>query len=215
LKYLADIKRFIHLLVESERFHLFTVMGAPGWAKTHGTRTTLAELGVNYQLLGSYATPLALFNKLAEDPKQTLVIDDCAGVFHNPQAMSILNAASWPSAEAEGRRRVIWTSTTEKAVTDSFDFQGKIIVLTNFIPETPQAKAFISRALHYRIEIDHESIGSHLREADKSKAHYPETKRALEVASFLSSHAHYHEPGKISLRTLDLGYELAALDPDN
>ena len=80
LRYLNDIKEFIQLLLVSERFHLLTVMGAPGWAKTHSTRATLQELGVEYSLLGSYATPLALYNKLAEDHRQTIVIDDCADI---------------------------------------------------------------------------------------------------------------------------------------
>ncbi len=112
-------------------------------------------------------------------------------------------------------RRVIWTSTSEKPATDAFDFTGKIIVLTNFIPETPQAKAFVNRALNYRIEIDADLVGELLLEAARSTNHFSNGAVAAEVAAFLGHQARYHDPGKISLRTLELGYEFATLAPDD
>jgi hypothetical protein len=213
MRYVAEIRRFVELLLLSERFHALVIIGAPGWAKTHTTRTILAEKGVPYRLLGSYSTPLALFNALAEAPDKLVVLDDTAGVFNNTQALSILNAACWPGADSGGSRRVIWTSTTEKAVLDGFDFRSKLIVLTNHMPQTPPAQAFINRALNYQIEITCDLVGDLLAEAAASTVHFADTRRAQDVAAFLAEQARLHDPGKISLRTLELGYEFATLDP--
>jgi hypothetical protein len=131
-------------------------MGAAGWAKTTSIRGALGELNVKYRLLGAYSTPLALFNTLHEisnSDSEVLVLDDVAGVFSNPQALSLLNAASWPSAEGNASRWVQWTSTSEKAALDGFAFNKKLVVLTNYMPQLPQAKAFINRAMNYEIEL--------------------------------------------------------------
>jgi hypothetical protein len=212
LKFLEDIKGLIEVLLGSDRFHVLVVQGPPGWGKTYQTRTALNELGVPFQLLGSYSTPLALFNKLVNDPRGVLVVDDTAGLFYSPLALSILNSASWTSAD--GRRTVIWSSTTERAAAESVDFRGKLIVLTNFMPESPQARAFINRSLHYPIAIDRDTMAENLQDAARSAKHFPDADRARDVAEFLIEQAAYHDYTKFSLRTLEQGYELAKVRPD-
>ena len=219
MEYLHDVKRFIEVLIQSEKFHLLCISGPPGWGKTFLTRQTLGELNTSYQMLGSYSTPLALYNSFCEFPDQLLVIDDTAGIFHNPQSMSILNAASWPGGSVCGNRVVKWTSTSELVAQPQVAFKGKIIVLTNFIPDSPQAKAFINRSLFYRIEIQSKDIGGMLVSAAHSKRHFPDTDLAVKIANFLGDFAHHSynnsKPCPISLRTLELGVELANVAPEH
>jgi hypothetical protein len=141
------------------------------------------------------------------------VLDDVAGVFSNPQALSLLNAASWPSAEGNASRWVQWTSTSEKAAIDGFAFNKKLIVLTNYMPQLPQAKAFINRAMHYEIELNQNLVEELLHQAAQSPKHFSNTPRATEVAAFLAQQARLLEPGKISLRNLEMGYEFATINP--
>jgi hypothetical protein len=96
----------------------------------------------------------------------------------------------------------------------SVDFEGKIIVLTNALPSMPQAQAFKSRALYYRLDIKRETIEQHLVLAAKAKGRFTNPKLALEVARFLGTQARHHEADHISLRTLRLGYELASVNND-
>ncbi len=134
MDYLNELKKFISILVRSQKFHLLCISSAPGWAKTHTTRQFLGELDVEYHMLGAYSTPLALYNHLSEFPNDISVIDDTAGLFYSAQALSILNAATWPGVSKSGKRVVTWASTSEKVSVPSFEFYGKIIVLTNFLP---------------------------------------------------------------------------------
>ena len=215
MDYLQDIEKLITVLHKSDKFHLLCVSGPAGWAKTHTTRNVLGKLNVEYSLLGSYTTPLALFNHLSSHPDETLVLDDTAGFFQNSQAMSILNAATWSSVAANGERFVSWNSTSEKADVTSFTFCGKIIVLTNFIPRTPQACAFINRSLHYEIELNQAQIATNLLEAANSD-HFEDPTIAFEVAEFLGGSllsAEQSTSSAISLRTLELGIELRKADP--
>lgn len=218
MDYLNDIKKFIGILLRSQKFHLLCISGAPGWAKTHTTRQFLSELGTNYRMLGAYSTPLALYNHLSRFPNDVSVIDDTAGLFYNGQALSILNAATWPGVAKSGKRVVTWTSTSEKVSVPSFEFHGKIIVLTNFLPETPQAKAFINRSLQYNIRLSGEQIADQLLVAAKS-GYFASTYCAVQVAKFLGAKAReYKQPGAkcpISLRTLEMGIEIAENDPDS
>ena len=218
MDYLNDIRKFIGILLRSQKLHLLCVSGAPGWAKTHTTRLFLNELGASYQMLGAYSTPLALYNHLADYPNDISVIDDTAGLFYNAQALSILNAATWPGVAKSGKRVVTWTSTSERVTTPSFEFHGKIIVLTNFLPDTPQAKAFINRSLQYNIRLSCELIAEQLLAAAKS-SHFANTYCAVQVAKFLGAKAREYKQSNakcpISLRTLEIGVEIAESDPES
>lgn len=213
MDHLAEITSFIRLLLESQHFHLLLVQGPPGWSKSTITKTVLENLEVEYRELGAYCTPLALFNGLVENPDGMLLADDTSGVFQNLQTMALLNAATWPSGP-DGKRIVRWTSTTEKAAADMVDYSGKLIVLTNHVPDTPQTAAFKNRALNYQLRVTKEMIGSLLLTAAKSKEHFSDTRLATDVARFLGQQAHYHGPNEISLRTLRMGYELASVDQE-
>ena len=87
-------------------------------------------------------------------------------------------------------------------------------MLTNTIPSMPQAQAFKSRALYYRLDIKKDTIEQHLVLAAKGKGRFKNPKLALEVAKFLGTQAQHHEAEHISLRTLRLGYEFPTVNKD-
>lgn len=212
MDHIADITEYLRMLLASEHFHALLVQGPPGWGKTSLIRSSLGQLGVNYRVLGAYATPLALFNALAGDPDGLLVIDDTAALFQNQTAVSVLNSATWPGAE--GTRRVVWSSTTVRVEADAFDYAGKIIVLANTLAETPQVQAFRNRSLCYNLEISRDGVGDLLVAAARDTTHFADTAKAVQVAEFLRSYGKFSGPGEISLRTLRLGYEFAVCAPE-
>lgn len=207
-----DIKRFVNLLNRSNRFHLLIIIGPPGWGKSYCTEAAINELGIDHCSLGSYATPLHLYNRICENSDKLLLIDDAAGVFDSPKSLAILNAATWKNAGSSGKRVISWGSTTQKALMPQSEFDGKMIILTNDMPKNPASRALVSRALHYRIAIRNESIPSLLSEASTSAEHFEKTDVAKSVVDFLIDKNNGFDYSELSLRTLEIGYELASHD---
>ena len=222
MRYLSDIRNLIEFLLGNPSQHVLVISGPSGWAKTASIRKILGDLEVGYSLLGAYSTPLGLYNKLAagaaEDDnlvaRDLHILDDTAGVLNNAQALSILNAASWPSAGQGNKRRIVWTSARRNATLPHFYFEGKLIVLTNYMTELPQARAFVNRALNYKIEIRAKEIRSLFLEAAKSREYFPNRDQAAIVARFVADQAKNFAPGKISLRDLTRAYEFASYFPE-
>ncbi len=208
MEHLSDIKNLLNLLLNSSKFHLLIVKGPPGWGKTQTITKALIDLGINYNTIGTFATPLAFYNQLAGGSEHVHLLDDTAEVFTNPQLLSILCSASWPTG-SEGRRLVKRTSTSEKSVSDQIDFRGKLIVITNKIPKSAMTEAILSRSLQFSFEIDSKSIPQRLLKAAESVEHYPDTRLAIEVAEFLYLNVNELDSSKVNLRTLELGYDLA------
>lgn len=215
MNYLSNIQKFVELLVRSQKFHLLCISGAPGWAKTSTTRQTLTALVAPFEMLGSYTTPLGLYNHLFNFPNSITVMDDTFGLFSNPIAISILNAATWPGMSTSEKRIVSYTSTSELVAAPSFEFTGKIIVITNSFPSNPQTKAFLSRSLHIDLHITANSIGEHLLAAANS-GYFSEQDTAIKVATYLGERSKLFRNSidcPISLRTLEIGIEIARTNP--
>lgn len=212
-----EIESYIKVLLKSERFHILTIAGPPGWGKSFRTRETLLNLNIDYEFLGSYSTALALYNHICEFPDKVTVVDDASGIYGNPQSMAIINAASWPGSSHGGKRLVKWASTSELVAQPSIEFTGKLIVLTNFLPDTPQIDAFRNRSLHCDVSVSPEEVGELLSKAVKKN--FATSKTAPAVADYLGSLAlefsNRNEHCPISLRTLEMGVELAEIDSDN
>ena len=222
MKHVETIKAFIKTLMSSESFHAVVVESPPGWGKSTTIDAALGELGVEAVSAGSYATPLHIFNTLCRHPDAIIVLDDCAGVFTDQKSMSILKAATWQSSGQGGNveaptkrsRRIAWGSTSEKVEQPFVDFSGKLILLTNVVPAGRETEAFLSRCLSYRISIGEEDVKHMLLAAAASPTHFPKPQLALEVAHFLVDDSTHADSAKINLRTLKMGYDLAATHPE-
>lgn len=220
MKHVETIKAFIQTLQNSENFHALVIQSAPGWGKSTTVDTALRDLGLIAVSVGSYATSLHIYNILCKNPDGLIVLDDCAGLLGDVKAMSILKAATWLSSGhgvsdlANGQsRRVSWGSTSEKVEQPFVDFSGKLILLTNVLPAGKETEAFLSRCLNYQIGISENDIKEMLVSASQSKLHFANTSLALEVAQFLIDEQGLIDLMGVNLRTLKLGYDLAATHP--
>lgn len=213
MKHIDDIRALVATLQKSEKFHALVVESPPGWAKSSSIEAILSELTVPFVSLGSYSTPLALFNSLSKAPEGTFVLDDSAGLFSDQAGMAVLKAASWSSAGSGGKRVVSWNTTSERALTPCFSFSGKLILLANSIPKGTDSRAFLTRTLYLSIQFDSEQVVEMLREASANPLYFEDQEAASAVASYLAHRAVLDGCNSMNLRTLHLGYELAKTNP--
>lgn len=206
LEHIAAIKSLILTVRASERMHALIIEGPPGWGKTTTVDEALRAAEVTGVHLGSYSTALHLFNFLYQNSQGVVVIDDCAGLFGEQSALAILKSATWGQAR---KRKIRWGSTSGRAAIDEFFFEGKLIVICNSFPSTPDAEAVKSRSFPYKIDIDPAMAKKFLEEAAENTTWYPNTERAREVAQYLSNKICTSSIRQISYRTLQMGYELA------
>lgn len=208
MKHVEDIRALTEILLSSDNFHSLVIEGAPGWGKSTTVERVLNEKGKTFKALGSYTTPLALFKFLSKNPRELLVIDDCAGIFGDTIAMAILKAATWPSSGSDGTRLVSWATTSERVKLDSFLFDGKIILLTNSTPMSGDGAAFASRSLHYCITPTVSEMETIVLQVTASSRFIDQTK-AQAVAQCLIERGRQTDFRGVNLRTLQMGYELA------
>jgi len=206
MDHIGAIKSLLLTIQASERMHALIIEGPPGWGKTTTVEEALASAGVAAVHLGSYSTPLHLFNFLHGNSNRVVVIDDCAGLFGDQSSMAILKAATWGLSK---QRRIRWGSTSGKANVEQFDFAGKLIVICNSFPSTADAEAVKSRSFPYKINIDPKNAKVLLKVAAANSKLYADTKKANEVVKFLIQKITASSINQISYRTLQMGYELA------
>lgn len=98
-------------------------------------------------------------------------------------------------------------------MTPAADFYGKIILLTNTLPQGKEVEAFLSRCLNYRISFNEREIKQMLRLAADSPEYFEDRALSKDVADFISERADA-DFSQVNLRTLRLGYELAKTQPE-
>jgi DNA polymerase III delta prime subunit len=211
LNHIDAIKSLLLTVRASERMHALIIEGPPGWGKTTAVDEALMAAGIAGVHLGSYSTPLNLFNFLHDNSQATVVIDDCAGLFNDQNSMAILKAATWGQAK---KRRIRWGSTSGKASAEEFYFEGKLVIVCNTFPTTADAEAVKSRSFPYKISIDPMRAKGLLDKAAANAEMYSNTKRAKAVARFLIGKISTSSIHQISYRTLQMGYELAQHNGD-
>lgn len=211
LNHIDAIKSLLITIRASDRMHALIIQGPPGWGKTTTVEDALKAAGVNGVHLGSYSTPLHLFNFLHDNFRSIVVIDDCAGLFNDQSSMAILKAATWGQGK---QRKIRWGSTSGKASAEEFHFEGKLIIVCNSFPVTADAEAVKSRSFPYRINIDPTTAKALLEKAAGNSSLYSDIQKATEVARFLSKKISPTSLHQISYRTLQMGYELAQHNSD-
>lgn len=212
MKHIEDICVLVQTLLKSKRFHCLIIEGPPGWGKSTTVGNVLRELLIPFQSVGAYITPLELFKALRDEPDALHVLDDSEGVLTTPTALSILKAATWSGVGSQSTRQVSWTSPAS-GLSGPFEFRGKLILLTNGTSGAAEKTGLGSRSLHFQMRLSRSAMGQILVDAAKNKERFPDQTISQAVADFLVKRIEHGVPG-INLRTLELGYELAQVDPN-
>jgi hypothetical protein len=213
MDHVAAIQKYIETMTHAEDLHILIIEGPPGWGKTTAVQDALRLANIKEVHLGAYSTPLNLFNFLAENSDSVVLIDDCAGIFHDSSALAILKAATWPSIN--DRRVLKWGSTSSRASTPEFEFTGKLIVVCNSFPVTPDGRAIRSRGYLRKIQISLDEAKVLLKQAALNSRWFQNQKLAVQVAIFLSERVSEATLSEISFRTLKQGYRLAERHPES
>lgn len=210
MNHAETITRLIRTLVNSQEMHALLVEGPAGWGKSSAVHTALTASEIDAAHLGSYSTPLHFFNFLYENQTRVIVMDDCAGLFGDAASMAILKAATWNQANG---RVVRWGSTGSKPLAEEFSFTGKLIIVCNSFPNTPDALAVRSRGFPYKIDVGEQEAKLLLKKAAENESWFSDTDLATQVSEFLDHSISKDNISHFSYRTLRMGYELAVHNP--
>jgi hypothetical protein len=213
MDHVAAIRKYIEAICTAKDLHALIVCGNAGWGKTTAVHEALNLAGMEGVSLGGYSTALNLYNTLAVHHDKIVVADDVAGIFNDSAAMAILKAATWPTQG--GRRIVRWGTTSSKATAPEFEFTGKLIIVSNSFPESPDGDAIRSRGYERRIEVSLPDAKALLRQAAQDPKWFESTELAQEVAEFLVGHLNETTLPLVSFRTLMKGYRLAERHRDS
>ena len=208
-----DIREYIEVICQTDDIHALIVEGAAGWGKTSAVETALKMIERRSIHLGAYSTALNLYNSLDAYADRIVLLDDCAGLFNDTTSMAILKAATWPSKN--NRRVVKWGSTSIKVTNPEFEFRGKLIIVCNHFPNTPDGDAIRSRAYVRELNITVDAAKKMLLQGAQVKKYFPNTVLASEVAEFLIERLNKSTFPQISFRTLKKGYHLAEYHPQS
>lgn len=210
MDHVSTIKLLIRTLLHSKEMHALLVEGPAGWGKSTAVEQALREIHIDCVPLGSYSTPLHLFNFLSQNQDCVVLIDDSAGVYSDSASMAILKAATWGRGDA---RKIRWGSTSAKAAVEEFLFRGKLVVVCNSFPRTPDAEAVRSRSFPHSIAVSESEAKALLTEAAQNRDWFVNTAVAEAVARYLVKRITRDSLAHISYRTLRMGYELAEHNP--
>ena len=213
LDHVVAIQKYIQTIYRASDMHALIVEGPPGWGKTTAVESALSLLEMESSHLGSYSTPLNLYNFLFEHVNEIVLLDDVSGIFTDQSAMAILKAATWPSRA--GRRMLRWGSTSAKAAVSEFEFTGKLVIVCNSFPTTPDGEAVRSRSYARRIDLNLVEAKRLLGLAAQDRLQFSKPKLAEAVAGYLIEHLDESNLSLVSFRTLRKGYRLAEVHPDS
>jgi len=154
-KYYWELNKFVEILVKSDIHSLFLI-GKTAMGKTFNTIRTLAKQGVKFKYVVGNISPLEMYHILYNNRKGVLLFDDTQALIENKASMSVLLSALWSATK---HRIVEWRTTSKKLKAPPFyEFEGKIIVTLNELPDNEEIRTLLSRCFTYEMDFDYETI---------------------------------------------------------
>jgi len=145
--------------------HSLIVKSSAGMGKTELVMNTMNKLGykehINYRYVSNYITPVELYNLLDEvsqlkAPKM-LIMDDCEVALQDKKIIGILRSALWPTPD--GKRKVCWTSGSNRIKKKEIYFEGAIVILLNHLnTKSPIVNAFKDRGFYFEPTLSKEDM---------------------------------------------------------
>ena len=165
---MKNIDSYIDVLLNSD-IHLLIIGGPPGVGKSSEVLKYIQEMGFiedeHFVYETGYITPLALFRSLSksrilQEPK-LIIYDDIDSILKNKISIGILKGAL---ADVRGVRTVSYQSSTSKDNDQSFEFNGKVILILNDIGNNKMIEPLLDRGIFYNIELSKQELGTHIEE---------------------------------------------------
>jgi hypothetical protein len=196
------LTNLIKTLAKSENIHSLIVESETGLGKSYTTIRTLAREGIPFEVISGHITPLELYNFLYINQNKIIVIDDNGTVLKDDRSKTILLNALWSPLE---NRTVNYYSSTEKLkAPEQFEFSGKIIFLTNKLPE--ELSNLKSRCYYYHFSLNFQDKLLLLYEIAKIN------KIPVEIVDFIKENC--NEAYNIDLRTVIKLWDLYRFSSD-
>jgi len=213
-----NLKIFTQLLVKGSK-RLQILAGPPGIGKSFEIVESLNEFvgDNNYIVISGKSSAIEIYNTLFENNNSTIVFDDCDSIFDTDDSVNILKAASQKNHKT-GRCVVSWNTNTKLIETKSFDFNGKIIVITNkdFRKSTMRkSRPLISRSFFIQFHNDRNEILERTRDiASKTQIFGLNIEERMEVVDYIASFEDftpdlrlYEDVAEVYSKSKEFGYD--------
>lgn len=191
-----------------------------GIGKTYQITQTLREtVGENgYEKISGHVSPLALYQRMHENPESVIFLDDCSAVLKDRQAMELIKAATETEVNT---RTVSWDSNTNKlpeTIDNEFEFKGQLIICANQIPDTGSTKEILDSLKDRSINIELDLTYRERIDLIKQVAYITETEEIdaeerMTIAEWIESVTDQSSSG-VNLRTLFKCFNLYRYNPD-
>jgi len=152
------LQEYSKLLVKADKIFGLLVEGSTGRGKTFQILNSVLGLGLKlneeFVVLTTYVTPLEFYHFCYANKDKLIIVDDVPQLFNDRATIGVILSFLW---SATTKRTVEWHSTTTKLkVPPQFNPTGKMIIISNRIPET--IATVKSRCLNYNIEFTHSEM---------------------------------------------------------
>lgn len=211
-----DTDRFFESLVESVKMvcrgytDAMMLNSPPGIGKSHQIGATMAdELKEDeYHIHAGYCSPKALVEILYEHRDEVIFFDDIEGLVNDNRSVALLKQATWGEGDSD-KRTVQWASGAGGIdCPTSFEFEGRVIMAFNELPDGPIVESLKNRCLFYPLSFTYEEklkIISEIAKADirDDMSFHEQTGVAQELVSrALENREEFEEHGELTLRTM-------------
>jgi hypothetical protein len=180
----------------NEIFDRYATAGSISWASVSG-----------------HMTALSLFNRLYEmrGKNDILVLDDCDDAFKDRIAMNILKAAT----DTKNPRTISWESSGARAAAQRFEYEGRIVVLSNANFEaSPHLLALVDRMFFIPLQLTNDErlarVISVLQKPEPGKRIHP---KADMVSCWIIAN-HGRIGARLTLRSAVKALQLASFTDD-
>lgn len=196
--------RELILMVANGYSHSLLCFGRGATGKSYTAVEALHQANKRYVLLKGYSSPAAFYNFLYEHRRDLILIDDCDSVFKDITGLNILKAVLETSEE----RRVSWLTPSPVINVNTFEFEGRIIFLSNL--ETSQLsahmEALMTRVHQYNLELSNDDVLAQIRRI-ALHSDYKKSTKADRLAVF-----RFLRDKQSSIPSLNLRHYTKALD---
>ena len=186
-----NLSVFTKLLTKGSK-KMEILAGPPGIGKSYEIVQSLNEnVGAHgYHIIKGKTSAIEVYNTLFNFNKHVVVFDDCDSLFDNSDAINVLMAATDKNHKT-GKYQVNWNTNTKLVDTHSFEFEGKVIVITNRDfkkASMKKSRPLVSRSFFIQFHNNREEILERTRDiASKKEIFGLNEEERMEVVDYIAS----------------------------